>query len=324
MISNLITCLLEYKVACEYKNIDFDADKPCQYNNMREEMAKIYQDDEELFGPYSLIVIPENSSKEEKKAYNDKKKLVTRGYQRVREKIKDLRQGFSKAILSGTRSGSGELVYDNYDRLKQLWGGCPNTQPLSSEIDSNDVNTVGQDAAVLHNSDQQYASIELEQSDQPDEEPDDIFGAEEVEDNVSQTSGGTETPESQQQGTKPKDHVAVLVDDKRKHLERRLSASQRDALLLKEAKEDREERKEFRDMLKNANDSFVHALNNMSQSMLSINNAIATSIETFSNTAHSRAMPLPYYGLEQQQVVQQQNGYIQLQPARSVFYEGNQ
>ena len=86
-----------------------------------------------------------------KKAYNDKKKLVTRGYQRVREKIKDLRQGFSKAILSGTRSGSGELVYDNYDRLKQLWGGCPNTQPLSSEIDSNDVNTVGQDAAVLHN-----------------------------------------------------------------------------------------------------------------------------------------------------------------------------
>jgi hypothetical protein len=152
MISNLITCLLEYKVACEYKNIDFDADKPCQYNNMREEMAKIYQDDEELFGPYSLIVIPENSSKEEKMAYNDKKKLVTRGYQRVREKIKDLRQGFSKAILSGTyRSGSGEHVYDNYDRLKQLWCGCPNTQPLSSGIDSNDVNTVGQDAAVLHN-----------------------------------------------------------------------------------------------------------------------------------------------------------------------------
>jgi hypothetical protein len=143
---------------------------------------------------------------------------------------------------------------------------------------------------TLDNSDQQYASIELEQSDQPDEEPDDIFGAEEVEDNVSQTSGGTETPESQQQGTKPKDHVAVLVDDKRKHLEHRLSASQRDALLLKEAKEDREERKEFRDMLKNANDSFVHALNNMSQSMLSINNAIARSMETFSNTAHSRAI----------------------------------
>ncbi len=85
------------------------------------------------------------------------------------------------------------------------------TQPLSSGIDSNNVNTVGHDAAVLHNGDRQYASIELEQSDQPDEEPDDIFGAEEVEDNVSQTSGGTETPESQQQGTKPKDHVAVLL-----------------------------------------------------------------------------------------------------------------
>ena len=77
---------------------------------------------------------------------------------------------FSKAILSGTCSRSGKLVYNNYDRLKQLWGGCPNTQPLSSEIDSTDVNTVGQDAAVLHNSDQQYASIELEQIDQPGKE----------------------------------------------------------------------------------------------------------------------------------------------------------
>jgi hypothetical protein len=77
-------------------------------------------------------------------------------------------------------------------------------------------------------------------------------------------------------------------------------------------------------MLKNANDSFVHALNNMSQSILSISNAIARSMETFSNSEPPRPMPLPYYGLEQQPVEQQQNGYIQLQPARSLFYEGNQ
>jgi hypothetical protein len=95
MINSLIICLLEYKVACEYKNIDFDADKPCQYNKMREEMAKIYQDDEELFGPYPLIVIPENSSKVEK-VYNDKKKLVTCGYQRVHEKLKIFNRVFPK------------------------------------------------------------------------------------------------------------------------------------------------------------------------------------------------------------------------------------
>ena len=46
------------------------------------------------------------------------------------------------------------------------------------------------------------------------------------------------------------DNISKLVDEKRKHLERRLSASQRDELLLKEAKEDRLERKELRDMLK--------------------------------------------------------------------------
>ena len=37
---------------------------------------------------------------------------------------------------------------------------------------------------------------------------------------------------------KKKDHVAKLIDEKRRYLERRLSASQRDAFLIKEAKED--------------------------------------------------------------------------------------
>ena len=50
MISNLITCLLEYKVAREYKNIDFDADKPCQYNKMREEWQKFIKTTKSYLG----------------------------------------------------------------------------------------------------------------------------------------------------------------------------------------------------------------------------------------------------------------------------------
>ena len=53
MIDNVITCLLEYKVECEYANIDFDADKPVQYRAIREEMVKLYANDEDLFGPPS-------------------------------------------------------------------------------------------------------------------------------------------------------------------------------------------------------------------------------------------------------------------------------
>ncbi len=45
-------------------------------------------------------------------------------------------QGFSKAIIAGKRSGSGKLVYDHYDILKEIWGGSPNTEPISTGVDS--------------------------------------------------------------------------------------------------------------------------------------------------------------------------------------------
>lgn len=328
MIENLVTHLLEYKVKCEYNNIDFDADKPAQYTKIREEMAKYYIDDEDLFGPDNLAKIAENSTKEEKKIYNAKLKLVNRGYQRIREKIKDLRQGFSKAVLNGTRSGSGKMVYDHYDKLKQIWGGCPNTEPLSTGIDTSSVNTVVvEHVDALHDSDnEEEASRERDLLGHLD----DFFGNQGPDDTISNASTKTpeseraQTPQSETQSTKSKDHAAILVDDKRKHLERRLSASQRDSLLLKEAKEDREERKEFREMMKNANDSFVHALDNMSQSMLSISNAIARSMEAFGNSSRPVPVAIPYYSMENQVTQQQGNEYFQLQPARSGFCQQNQ
>lgn len=333
MIDNLITYLLEYKVKCEYNNIDSDADKPAQYKNIREEMSKYYVDDEDMFGPESITKIAENATKEEKKIYNAKLKLVARGYQRIREKIKDLRQGFSKAVLNGTRSGSGKIVYDHYDRLKQIWGGCANTQPLSSGIDTSSVNTVVESVDALHDSANEEEA--LREVDLVGDQDDDFLSTYQPDDTISQTS--SETPESassktlgfEKQIVKSKDHAAVLIDDKRKHLERRLSAAQRDSLLLKEVKEDREERKEFREMMKNANDSFVHAIDNRSQSVLSISNAIAKSMEAFGNSSSLRPAPvaMPYYSLEDQlqpRVHQSNAEYFQIQPARSGFYQQNQ
>ena len=75
MIDNLIRHLLEYKVKCEYNNIDFGADKPAEYTKIREEMSKCYIDVEDLFGPESLTKIAENATKEEKK-YSEKLKLI--------------------------------------------------------------------------------------------------------------------------------------------------------------------------------------------------------------------------------------------------------
>lgn len=44
-------------------------------------------------------------------------------YERIKEKIKDIRQGYRKAVTEGRRSGSGKLVCDNWDTLKALRGG---------------------------------------------------------------------------------------------------------------------------------------------------------------------------------------------------------
>jgi hypothetical protein len=36
MIENLIKCFQSYKTQMEYKNLDFDGDRPAQYTNQRE------------------------------------------------------------------------------------------------------------------------------------------------------------------------------------------------------------------------------------------------------------------------------------------------
>ena len=95
----------------------------------------------------------------------------------------------------------------------------------------------------------------------------------------------TDNTDTKTNNTTNKDHAAKLVDEKRKHLERRLSAAQRDALLLNEAKEDRAERKEFREMLKASNESFITALNNMSESMRAIGQCIARATTSYHNAS---------------------------------------
>ena len=44
-VHNRIKCLASYKVVCMYEGKDFNADKPKLYEVLREEMARIYQDE---------------------------------------------------------------------------------------------------------------------------------------------------------------------------------------------------------------------------------------------------------------------------------------
>ena len=74
--------------------------------------------------PIEMPSLPEdfNSLSEEeciikKKEFKQQSKLLFRGKNRVMEKIKEIRQKFSKAVTSGSRSGSGKLVFEHYDQL---------------------------------------------------------------------------------------------------------------------------------------------------------------------------------------------------------------
>ena len=54
------------------------------------------------------------------------------GYKLIKNKVKELRRGYKNAIDRGQRSESGRLIEDNFDRLKEIWGGSPAVFALPS------------------------------------------------------------------------------------------------------------------------------------------------------------------------------------------------
>lgn len=106
-------------------------------------MAKLYEvEDVSRFGPVFAFELPDdydmlsNEEKAREKSHvKELKDLITKGKKRVMEKVKEIRQNFSKAVTSGSRSGSGKIVYKFYDKLIPLWGGSASTEPLSYGVE---------------------------------------------------------------------------------------------------------------------------------------------------------------------------------------------
>ena len=61
------------------------------------------------------------------------------GKSRTQEKTKEIRQSFSKALVSGSRSGSGKLAFEHYEKLVSIWVGSANVEPLSFGISSGEL-----------------------------------------------------------------------------------------------------------------------------------------------------------------------------------------
>ena len=73
--------------------------------------------------------------------------------------------------------------------------------------------------------------------------------------------------------------VPALIDNKRKHMERQLSAGQRDKILLQESKDEKEFCSELSKSLKESNPLFAESIRAMSGSMAALASSIQKSFE---------------------------------------------
>ena len=135
---DIIDSLLELKTRYELKGIDFEADLVKLYYELRVLMAEKKPSGE--FGPIMVQEIDENNSAEliarKRISIASEKKAIKKGYERVKEKTKQIRQNYRKAVTVGRRSGSGRLVEENWDVLKNIWGGSPATTSIANAAGS--------------------------------------------------------------------------------------------------------------------------------------------------------------------------------------------
>ena len=96
---------LMVKTQCEFNAKDFEADKIKQYKYVREEMARMFPGttNKVFFGPVQVEVGEYKDENEKKKFAKNELTKIDIGYKRVQNKIKDLRQGYSKAVLGKTQ-----------------------------------------------------------------------------------------------------------------------------------------------------------------------------------------------------------------------------
>ena len=156
LVEMLLKYVKEYKTQCEFNGVDFEADQQSMYTEIRKCMAADSDDPTEV-GPESLTEQEKDfrdMEKEEYEAFHKKreeeKKSIRKGYERIKEKVKSVRQDCRSAVNKGTRSGSGKIVQSNFELLTDIWGGSPATTSLTFGIDG----TPSEKEIVAENGDQ--------------------------------------------------------------------------------------------------------------------------------------------------------------------------
>ena len=274
MVQDLLDGLLEYKTQMEFNNSDFNADKSKQYESVRVILASKYAEDTTLFGPKDIKPIQDGEDRDEYlKRQEDDKLKIRKGYLGVLEKIKALRQKFSTAVTTGRRSGSGKMVMEFYDLMVLIWGGAPSTEPLSFGAHSAGQAEESQGGVDIS------CNSGLENQDNEYDSDNSLITSNSLGNNVANTSSSNNVNEATTCKRLASNPVPVLIDNKRKHMERQLSAAQRDKLLMQESKEEKEFRKELSNSLKESNNIFAESMKAMSTSMMALVSSMEKSFE---------------------------------------------
>ena len=62
--------------------------------------------------PDDVYELPKDKQASAKDRVKESKEFIVKGTKRVMEKVNEIRQNFSKAVLAGKRSGSGKIVFE--------------------------------------------------------------------------------------------------------------------------------------------------------------------------------------------------------------------
>ena len=181
-------------------------------------------------------------------------------YSRIQEKLKEIRQDFSKAVTSGSRSGSGKIVLQFYDQLVQIWGGSPATEPLAFGTSTDGMNNATNPEAP------------------PSSEEEDC------DDNILPI----------RKRTSSENPVPKLIDNKRKHVERQHSASQCDQILINESTETQLKKKDVAEAIRQANDTFGQCMQQMSMYILQVAQGLTRSVAMMSQAMVGQNTPYQY------------------------------